>query len=89
MLIESGSHIKHILITAAVVQRKTGPIYMGRGQQNAFHAMITAEEDAWEAEQAAKAGSSPDDTNPSSPSSGPVVQSFEEYRQKVSVAGGT
>ena len=56
---------------------------MIRGQQAAFHAMIAAEEDAWEAEQQAKFTKPEEPLPPQGPPDGPVVQSFEEYRQKV------
>ncbi|KAI9680335.1 MAG: hypothetical protein M1829_001221 [Trizodia sp. TS-e1964] len=42
-----GSSIKHILITEAVAQRKSPPLYFARGQQHLFHSKIAAEEERW------------------------------------------
>ena len=46
----TGSAIKHILITRAVVRRESPPTYLPRGQQQRFYALIAAEEEAWDAE---------------------------------------
>ncbi|MDI1489242.1 MAG: ATP-binding protein [Ramalina farinacea] len=43
-----GSSIKHILITEAVARRRAPPIYLARGQQGKFHALIAAEEEEWD-----------------------------------------
>lgn len=74
-----GSPIKHILITERVAQRKQGPIYMPRGQQAQFNALIQREEEEWEARQLGK------EEAPGSVQA--QVQSFEEYRSKSSAAG--
>lgn len=46
-----GSSIKHILITEAVARRQAPPIYLARGQQGKFHALIAGEEEEWDRRQ--------------------------------------
>ena len=46
-----GSSIKHILITEAVARRRAPLIYLARGQQGKFHALIAAEEEEWDRRQ--------------------------------------
>ncbi|KAL9097688.1 MAG: hypothetical protein Q9165_000014 [Trypethelium subeluteriae] len=95
-----GSPIKYILITRSVVRRESPPIYLPRGQQQRFYTLIAAEEEAWEAE---KRGEAPKPEKPDFSSGGEGggdggegtgvggvqngSQSFEEYREKVKVAG--
>ncbi|KAL9081398.1 MAG: hypothetical protein Q9157_000117 [Trypethelium eluteriae] len=95
-----GSPIKHILITRSVVRRECPPIYLPRGEQQRFYNLIAAEEEAWEAE---KRGEAPKPEKPDFSSGGDgggnggeetgvgevgnESQSFEEYREKVKVAG--
>ncbi|OCK79590.1 P-loop containing nucleoside triphosphate hydrolase protein [Lepidopterella palustris CBS 459.81] len=70
-----GSPIKYILITQLVAQLKQPPIYLTRGQQHKFHALIAAEEEAWEAQKE-------NEENPHV-----QAHSFEEYRIKSQAAG--
>jgi ATP-dependent Clp protease ATP-binding subunit ClpX len=72
-----GSSIKHILITEAVAQRKEPPIYLSRGQQHRFQAMIASEEEEWEA----RTKSSQDSKQAG------TVENFQEYREKSRAAG--
>lgn len=75
---EIGSSIKYVLITQAVAQRKTAPIYLARGQQHKFHSLIAAEEEEWDAKMLeAKKGGTGDGG----------MGSFEEYREKSKAAG--
>ncbi|QDS76836.1 hypothetical protein FKW77_003063 [Venturia effusa] len=76
-----GSQTKHILITEAVAQRKTGPIYLARGQQGKFHGLIAEEEEAWEQKKREK------DPANGSQNVDEDVHSFQQYRQKVMAAG--
>ena len=76
-----GSSIKHILVTEAVAQRKKPPIYLARGQQYRFHAMIAAEEEEWELRMAKEKRERED------VGSGRGIESFEEYREKSMAAG--
>lgn len=72
-----GSSIKHVLITEAVAQRKTAPIYLARGQQHKFHSLIAAEEEEWDAKMQKAKGRTEEGG----------VGSFEEYREKSKAAG--
>ena len=75
---QPGSSIKYILVTEAVAQKKAAPIYLARGQQHKFHALIAAEEEEWEARrERASRGEGPGDG----------VGSFEEYRERSRAAG--
>ena len=73
-----GSGIKHILVTEAVAQRKQAPIYLARGQQHRFQAMIAAEEEEWDARERKERGEDRKEGG---------VGSFEEYREKSRAAG--
>ncbi len=77
-----GSSIKFILVTKAVAQKKQAPIYLARGQQMKFRAMIDEEE--WEARQAEERrnghGTPPTTSDVGSPT-------FEVYREKAKAAG--
>lgn len=77
MEIKLGSSVKYVLITEAVAQRKTAPIYLARGQQHKFHSLIAAEEDEWDAKMLKSKGGSEEGG----------VGSFEEYREKSKAAG--
>ena len=79
-----GSSIKHILITEAAAQKKQAPVYLARGQQHRFHAMISAEEEEWEAKMRNERGESDNDSRAGQPGG---VGSFEEYREKSKAAG--
>jgi ATP-dependent Clp protease ATP-binding subunit ClpX len=74
-----GSSIKHILITEAVAQRKKAPIYLARGQQHKFHALLQAEEEEYAKwMRKGKEGQGME--------AGGGTASFEEYREKVKAA---
>ncbi len=66
-----------MLLTEAVAQRKTAPIYLGRGQQHKFHSLIAAEEEEWDAKMMQ---TKKKDNNR-------VAGSFEEYRGQNEAAG--
>jgi len=74
----TGSPTKHILITEAVAQLKSPPLYFARGQAQAFNDTFTQEEEEWQRRISGK-----------KPAEEPI-QSFEEYRRRgsVSAAGG-
>ena len=76
----SGSSIKHILITEDVAKRKKAPIYLARGQQHRFYAMIAAEEEEWEARMRKT-----NDGTRNAPAA--AAGSFEEFREKSKAAG--
>ena len=78
----SGSSIKHILITEDVAKRKQAPIYLARGQQHRFYAMIAAEEEEWEARMRKTNRNESAQNAP-----GATTGSFEEYREKSKAAG--
>ncbi|KAI9747448.1 MAG: hypothetical protein M1835_002106 [Candelina submexicana] len=70
-----GSSVKYILVTEIVAQKKQAPIYLARGQQHKFHAMLATEEEEWE-------------RRTQNVSEGPEeVQSFEQYREKAKASG--
>ena len=71
-----GSGIKHILITEAVASRKEPPIYMARGQQHRFQALLAAEEEAWEVAR-----------NSKQQAQETKMSDFKEYREKSRAAG--
>ena len=70
-----GSSIKFILVTEAVALKTQAPIYLPRGQQHKFHAMIAAEEEEWEVRQTRGRGEVDE------------VPSFERYREKAKASG--
>jgi ATP-dependent Clp protease ATP-binding subunit ClpX len=76
-----GSPIKHILVTERVAQRKQGLIYLPRGQQAQFNALIQREEDEWEARQLG------DESGAGEQGVQAQAQSFEEYRNRSQAAG--
>lgn len=72
--------MKHVLITEAVAQRKSAPIYLARGLQHKFHSLITTEEEEWDARM--------DKSKPRIDDDGATAAgSFEEYREKSKAAG--
>ncbi|KAI9814001.1 MAG: hypothetical protein M1827_003465 [Pycnora praestabilis] len=75
-----GSSVKYILITTLVAQKKTAPIYLGRGQQHKFHSMIATEEEEWEERKRRESGEENQQEQD-------VVQNFEQYREKAKAAG--
>lgn len=77
-----GSSVKHILITRNTARRKTAPVYLTRGQAQKLNALITRDEEDWEAEQQGW-----EITDDASGRNGANVQSFEDYRSKGQAAG--
>ncbi|KAI9846155.1 MAG: hypothetical protein M1837_004269 [Sclerophora amabilis] len=78
-----GSSIKYILITETVAQKKQAPIYLARGQQHKFHAMIAADEEEWEA----RRRKIEHDQSNGSKSREDGIENFEQYREKAKAAG--
>ncbi len=79
-----GSSIKHVLITAAVARRECAPVYLARGQQHKFQALLAAEEEEFDAK------NKPDEDGGTEGGGGGVqgtAGSFEEYREKSKAAG--
>ena len=72
--------MKHVLITEAVAQRKSAPIYLARGLQHKFHSLISAEEEEWDARMHKSKPSTDEDRDR-------ATGSFEEYREKSKAAG--
>lgn len=62
-----------------MAQKKSAPIYLARGQQHKFHALIAAEEEEWEKRKEHERGDG----------EGGGVGSFEEYRERSRAAGVT
>lgn len=73
--------MKHVLITEAVAQRKSAPIYLARGLQHKFHSLISAEEEEWDARMHKSKPRVDDD------GAATAAGSFEEYREKSKAAG--
>lgn len=76
-----GSSIKYVLMTEAVAQRKSAPIYLARGQQHRFGQIIAAEEEEWDAK------TDKDQKKDDGASANGGTGSFEEYREKSKAAG--
>ncbi|KAF6219908.1 hypothetical protein HO133_003733 [Letharia lupina] len=76
-----GSSIKYVLMTEAVAQRKSAPIYLARGQQHRFEQIIAAEEEEWDAK------TDKDQKKDDGASADGGTGSFEEYREKSKAAG--
>lgn len=72
--------MKHVLITEAVAQRKSAPIYLARGLQHKFHSLISAEEEEWDSRIHKSKPRIDDDRDT-------AAGSFEEYREKSKAAG--
>lgn len=75
--------MKHVLITEAVAQRKSAPIYLARGLQHKFHSLISAEEEEWDARMHKSKQPSTDEDRDRDRARG----SFEEYREKSKAVG--
>ncbi|EER27467.1 hypothetical protein D8B26_006466 [Coccidioides posadasii str. Silveira] len=73
-----GSSVKFVLVTEAVAARKEKAVYLARGQGGKFHAMIAAEESAWE-EKAKKEKVERERKD--------QANSFEEWRRSSAVGG--
>lgn len=91
-----GSSIKYVLVTEVVAQKKEPPVYLPRGQQSRFHAMIAAEEEEWEERRAREAGSGDMPSSTSSARSSAVGSTmsdspspFEPSSGKAKAAGST
>ena len=88
-----GSSIKHVLITEAVAKRKEAPVYMARGQQMRFQAMIAAEEEEWEERMSRERGGNGKDEGGGGDGDGKggggdgSGGDFREYREKSRAAG--
>ena len=78
-----GSGVKFVLVTEAVAERKSGPLYFPRGQQGRFHGLIAAEEEAFEEGRRRRR----EEKEVGQVGEGGGVRSFEEFRQKESAAG--
>ena len=78
-----GSSIKYVLITEKVAKKEERPVYLGRGQQHKFHAMITEEEEEWDRKMAREEGGKEE----TAPVEGDSSRTFEEYRGKNTAAG--
>ncbi|KAK4691712.1 ATP-dependent Clp protease ATP-binding subunit ClpX, partial [Lecanoromycetidae sp. Uapishka_2] len=78
-----GSSINYVLITQAVAQRKSAPIYLSRGQQHRFQSLIAAEEEEWDAKNN-KDGKKDDEHDDNE---GGGLASFQEYREKSTAVG--
>ncbi|KAL9066292.1 MAG: hypothetical protein Q9161_007668 [Pseudevernia consocians] len=76
-----GSSIKYVLMTEAVAQRKSAPVYLARGQQHRFEQIIAAEEEEWDAK------TDKDQNKDDGASADGGTGSFEEYREKSKAAG--
>ena len=76
-----GSSIKYVLMTEAVAQRKSAPIYLARGQQHRFEQIIAAEEEEWDAK------TDKDKKGDDGATADGGTGSFEEYREKSKAAG--
>lgn len=76
LIINTGSTVKHILVTRDTALLKSAPLYFHRGQAAAFNATLAQEEEAWDEQLRRREDSS----------SAADVASFEEYR-KAGAAG--
>lgn len=84
-----GSSIKYVLVTEKVARRECAPVYLARGQQHRFHAMLAEEEDEWDrrmGEGREKDGDKGDDDGLGGGESG-SEGSFVEYRKRSTAAG--
>ncbi|KAI4154644.1 MAG: hypothetical protein LQ340_001549 [Diploschistes diacapsis] len=89
-----GSGIKHVLITEAVAKRKEAPVYLARGQQVRFQALLAAEEEEWEGrlrkergEAGSKSGSGTHGKGGKGGGGEGSTGDFKEYREKSRAAG--
>ncbi|KAK4990753.1 ATP-binding protein [Elasticomyces elasticus] len=88
MFATPGSSWKYVLVTEDVAKRKCAPIYMEREHRSRFHAMIAAEEEAWEERRRLEeAGESEWEKRARVNSEGGAATTFEEYREKARAAG--
>jgi ATP-dependent Clp protease ATP-binding subunit ClpX len=80
-----GSGVRHVLITAAVVDGRQPAMMLGRGQGQLFAALVEEEEERWRAERGDKIDEDEDEARAAANSADGI--NFQEYRKKVSVAG--
>ncbi|KAK8169651.1 P-loop containing nucleoside triphosphate hydrolase protein [Phyllosticta citrichinensis] len=73
-----GSTTKHILLTRDAALRRSRPVYVSRGQQPRFQAMLEKEEEEWRREQAGDGDKEGEQS----------IRDFQEYRQRSATAGG-
>ena len=73
-----GSSIKHVLITEAVAQRKSAPIYFARGQQHKFHSLVAADEEDYAKRLRREKGEQQEEPQ--------AMADFREYREKSTAA---
>ena len=76
-----GSSIKYVLMTEAVAQRKSAPVYLARGQQRRFEQLVTDEEAEWDAK------TTKEHKKDEGAGADGGTASFEEYREKSKAAG--
>ena len=82
-----GSSIKFVLITEAVAKREEPPVYMARGQQLRFQAMIAAEEEEFESRMSKEKGGEGHGKGGEKGGVDGIVGDFREYREKSRAAG--
>ena len=80
-----GSSIKYVLVTDKVAKREIAPMYLARGQQHRFHAMLAEEEEEWDRRMGE--GREKDKRPDGEGSDGASEGSFMEYRERTKAAG--
>ena len=80
-----GSSIKYVLVTDKVAKREIAPVYLARGQQHRFHAMLAEEEEEWDRRMGE--GREKDKGPDGEGSDGASEGSFMEYRERTKAAG--
>ena len=80
-----GSSIKYVLVTEKVAKREIAPVYLARGQQHKFYAMLAEEEEEWDRRmgEGSEKGKKADGEGSDEGSEG----SFMEYRERTKAAG--
>jgi ATP-dependent Clp protease ATP-binding subunit ClpX len=78
-----GSSVKFVLVTEAVAERKEQPIYLARGQGGRFNAMISAEENQWEAKRHGEKKPRDQKTETQDDADGSNVSDFREYQNRA------
>ena len=85
-----GSGVRYVLVTEAVAERREGAVFLGRGMQGRFHALIAAEEEVFEEKRRLRGegeGEGEWERRARVNSEGGAARTFEEYREKVGAAG--
>lgn len=80
-----GSSIKYVLVTEKVARREIAPVYLARGQQHRFHAMLAEEEEEWD--RTMGEGKEKDKVTEGQGRDGASEGSFMEYRERAKAAG--